>query len=208
MPDAEKFWDKTADKYSKSPIKNMAAYTETMDRTKAHLSGDDNALEIGCGTGSTALLLAGSVKHITATDISANMIEIANAKAVDQQIENVTFLKADVFDDVLKPEAFDAVLAFNVLHLMTNLPAQLQRVNALLRPGGWFISKSVCLAEHTQLWRIPIAIAKLVGIAPPVECLTFKALEEDISRAGFDIIETGVFSTSLPPSRFVVAKKI
>lgn len=208
MPDAEKFWDKTADKYSKSPIKNMAAYTKTMDRTKAHLSGEDGVLEIGCGTGSTALLLAGSVKHITATDISSNMIEIAKAKAVDQKIGNATFLKADVFDEALKSAAFDAVLAFNVLHLMEDLAAQLERINTLLRPGGCFISKSVCLAEHTRLWSIPIAIAKLVGIAPPVECLTFKALEETITHAGFEIVETDVFSTSLPPSRFVVANKV
>jgi len=59
MTHAAAFWDKRAKKYASSPIKNKQAYTETMDRTKAHLSIDDKVLEIGCGTGSTTLLLAG-----------------------------------------------------------------------------------------------------------------------------------------------------
>ena len=77
MPNDAKFWDKIAAKYAKSPIKNMEAYNQTMDRTKSHLAKDDSVLEVGCGTGSTALLLADSVQHITASDISANMIDIA-----------------------------------------------------------------------------------------------------------------------------------
>ncbi len=208
MPNAEKFWDKIADKYSKSPIKNMAAYTETLDRTKAHLAGDDSVLEIGCGTGSTALLLADSVKHIIASDLSSKMIAIAKAKAADQQIENATFKHAAAFDDGLTPGSFDAVLAYNVLHLLEDLPAQIRRINVLLRPGGRFISKTVCLAEHTRLWRAPVFVAKLLGIVPPIECFTFDALEGAISRAGFEIGETDVFSASFPPSRFIVAKKL
>ena len=207
MPNAEKFWDKMADKYSKSPIKNMAAYTKTVDSTKAHLLGQDSVLEIGCGTGSTALLLAGSVKLITASDISSNMIGIAKAKAATQRIENVAFVHADVFSDTFESGSFDAIVAFNVLHLLEDLPAQFRRINALLRPGGRFISKTVCLDEHTRLWRIPIVLAKMVGLAPPVECLTFGALEGAMSGAGFEIMETGEFSTSRPPSRFIVAKK-
>jgi len=91
MTNSGKFWDKHAKKYSKRPIKDMQSYNQTMDRTKSHLSKDDSVLEIGCGTGSTALLLAGSVQHITARDISGKMIDIANAKAKDQQIGNATF---------------------------------------------------------------------------------------------------------------------
>jgi len=207
MLKAEKFWDKTADKYSKSPIKNMAAYTETMDRTRARLSGGDNVLEIGCDTGSTALFLAGNVKDITASDVSGNMVGIAKGKAADQEIENATFLHADIFSETLKSGSFDTILAFNVLHLVEDFPTSLQRINALLRPGGRFISKSVCLAEHSRLWSIPIVLAKMVGIAPPVECITFGALEAAIAGAKFETIERGVFSKSPPPARFVVAKK-
>ena len=58
MRNAEKFWDKLAKKYAKRPIKNIQAYNETMEHTKSHLSAEDKVLEVGCGTGSSALLLA------------------------------------------------------------------------------------------------------------------------------------------------------
>lgn len=40
MSNAEKFWDKVAKKYAKTPIKNIQAYNETMEHTKNHLSYD------------------------------------------------------------------------------------------------------------------------------------------------------------------------
>jgi ubiquinone/menaquinone biosynthesis C-methylase UbiE len=54
---------------------------KTLDCTRKHLSASDNVLEVGCGTGTTALLLAPSVKQITASDISSRTIEIAREKA-------------------------------------------------------------------------------------------------------------------------------
>ncbi len=102
MPRADKLWDKVAAKYAKKPVKNMQAYTETIARTKVHLAQGDNVLEVGCGTGSTALLLAASVRQITATDISSNMIEIGRNKAKDQQVENVNFIQSTLFDPLCR----------------------------------------------------------------------------------------------------------
>ena len=206
MPDSAKFWDKRATKYAKSPIKNMTAYNQTMERTKAHLSQNDAVLEFGCGTGSTAILLAGSVKQITASDISANMIDIAKSKATDQQVGNIAFLKGTVFDDKLEEASFDVVLAYNLLHLLEDLPAAITRVNALLKPGGLFISKSVCMGGQGGFWRILLPIMQTFRLAPFVRFMTIDELENEITDAGFKIIETGNYPVS-PPSRFVVAKK-
>jgi ubiquinone/menaquinone biosynthesis C-methylase UbiE len=97
MPNAAKFWDKVANKYAATPIKDVQAYERTMDRTRTYLSKKDSVLEVGCGTGSTALLLAGSVNRITASDISSNMIDIARGKAKDQRVANVRFIQSDLF---------------------------------------------------------------------------------------------------------------
>lgn len=199
------FWDRIAEKYASSPIKNMAAYEKTMDRTRAYLSTDQEVLEVGCGTGSTALLLAPNVKHITATDISRRMIEIGEAKARDQQAANVTFRQAALPDESPAPESFDAILCYNTLHLVTDLPAVLRSLRSALKPGGVFISKTVCLAEQTRLWAIPIYLMRLIGKAPYVRMLTFDAVEKAIAADGFEIIETGVYPA--PFSRFVVARK-
>ena len=207
MPNSAKFWDKTAEKYSKSPIKNMDAYNQTMDRAKAHLSNEDSVLEIGCGTGSTALLLADSVKHITASDISANMIEIAQSKANDQGIKNTSFVQADVFSDTLAPGSFDVITAFNVLHLVEDFPAVVRRINALLKPGGLLISKTPCLAAQTRLWSIPLYILGKLRVVPCVNCLQFDKLEVTISGGGFQLTEVGQYPAS-SMSRFLVATKV
>jgi len=207
MPADASFWDRNAEKYSKSPIKNMDAYRETMDRTRAHLKPGDNVLEVGCGTGSTALLLAPKVKHITGSDISAKMIEIAQGKVVDDKPKNVDFLQCTPFDEQLKDRSYDAVMAFSFLHLVEDLPATLARIHALLKPGGLLISKTVCLAEQTRLWGVPIAVMRCFGLAPYVNLLTAHALESAITDARFKILETG-FYPARPPARFVVAKKM
>ena len=200
-----KFWDKVADKYAASPIKNMEAYEQTMERTRSYLSTDQEVLEVGCGTGSTALLLAPDVKHMTATDISKRMIEIGEGKARDQNVGNVTFRQASLPDETLAPESFDTILCYNTLHLVTDLPAVLRNLRGALKPGGVFISKTVCLAEQTRLWGIPIYLMRLIGKAPYVKLLTFDAVEQAIIAEGFEIIETGVYPA--PFSRFVVARK-
>lgn len=205
MPDSARFWDKRADKYSKSPVKDQENYDRTLDCTRRHLSPSDEVLEVGCGTGTTALLLAPSVKQITASDISSRMIEIAREKASTQKVENVRFDRGTLFDHALTKGSFDVVMAFNFLHLLEDIPGAVHRVKELLRPGGVFISKTICLAEQSRLWSLLVAVMRPLGFAPYVECLKVAELEDIITGAHFEIIETGLYPPS-PPSRFIVAR--
>jgi 2-polyprenyl-3-methyl-5-hydroxy-6-metoxy-1,4-benzoquinol methylase len=161
---------------------------------------------VGCGTGTTALLLAPSVKQIIASDISSRMIEIAKGKASTQKVENVRFDQATLFDEELGKGCFDVVLGFNLLHLLEDIPGAVHRVSELLKPSGLFISKTACLAEQSRLWGVVVAAMRLLGFAPYVKCLKIAELEGIITSAGFDIIEIGVFPPS-PPSRYIVARK-
>ena len=206
MRDAASFWDKAADGYARKPIKDVASYEKTLDRTRAQLDPSHRVLEIGCGTGSTALLLAPAVAHISARDISSRMIEIARGKAADQGVANVDFATGTLADLDFPDASFDVVLAFNLLHLLPDLPDALRRIAALLAPGGCFVSKSVCLAEQSRLWGWLLGVMKPLGLAPPVRCLTIAELEDAIRDAGFEIVETGLFPAS-PPARFVVARR-
>lgn len=204
MRSSEDFWDSNAKKYAKSPIKNMAAYEKTLERVRTYLSEGDTVLEVGCGTGSTALLLAGNVKQITGVDISSNMVGIASGKARDQRVENVSFVHGTAFDDTLQKGSFDVVMAFSFLHLQEDMPGTIRRIRELLKPGGLFISKTVCLREKTRLLGVLIYLMQKVGYAPFVESLSYGAIDEAIAAEGFEIIETGIYP---PPARFVVAKK-
>jgi ubiquinone/menaquinone biosynthesis C-methylase UbiE len=80
MADDARFWDRIARKYARSAIADQAGYERTLERTRALLGPGDRVLELGCGTGTTALRLAGGVQDYVATDLSAGMIAIAKEK--------------------------------------------------------------------------------------------------------------------------------
>lgn len=204
MADAT-FWDKAAKKYAASPIKDIPAYEATLDRTRHYLHADDHLLEIGCGTGTTALTLAASVRRITATDVSGKMLAIAESKQSDKGVRNVTFLQSEV----MKPLAdapFDAACAFSILHLVDDLPAALMHLHDQLKPGGYVISKTACLKDMS--WFIPpmIRLMKFLGKAPNVLLFSADELENAFETAGFEIVETGYFGKNTD-TRFVVARK-
>lgn len=208
MQEAAKFWDKTAAKYAKSPIADEKSYAYTLGRTQNYLSRDDRALEVGCGTGSTALLLAEHVQHMTASDISPNMIQIARQKAKDQAVHNITFTVADITANTTD-EAYDVVLAHNILHLLEDIPTTIRHLTSLLKPGGLFISKTVCLNNPSasfKYWLLKtiLPLMQMIGKAPHVSFLDKGTLEQLIRSAGFDLLETGDHPA---PSRYIVARK-
>lgn len=212
MQDALKFWDSAAEKYAKSPISDMDAYEYTLGRTRSYLRKDDHVLEVGCGTGSTALLLADSVAHITASDLSGNMIAIARNKAQQQGVENVDFVASDMFGPAIGKETYDVVMALNLIHLLEDTPAVMKRFGTLVKPGGYFISKTVCkpgrglpFKFRMMLWALPLM--QMFGMAPFVKFMEISELERHITEAGFKIMETGNHPVA-PPSRYVVAQKL
>ncbi len=216
MTPSARFWDKAARKYAAFPIRNQAAYEKTLARTLENLGPGDSVLELGCGTGTTALLLADHVASYLATDFAPNMIGIAGEKLAAERAAGsphagLSFLAADVFDERVRPAeayagGYDAVLAFNFFHLVDTPEDLLSRVRDLLKPGGLYISKTVCLKNRAWLFRPLIGFLRLIGKAPYVNMLSFHSLEQMIRDAGFEIIETGTYPE--PHSRFVVARKV
>lgn len=212
MQNKAKFWDDAAEKYAQSPIADMDSYNATLDRTRSYLTKTDRVLELGCGTGSTALLLAPHVSHITASDISSNMLEIAREKVQVDGISNTEFITADLFDEKLETTPYDSVLALNLLHLVNDLPAALHRINMLLKPGGTFISKTFCpsgerMTFKLSLMKMALPLAQMLGKAPYVNFMGISDLENAIISAGFKIVETGNYPAS-SPTRYIVAQKI
>lgn len=200
-----KFWDKLADKYSKLPVGDIAAYERTLLRTSAHLKLDDHMLELGCGTGTTALKLSDQVRHITATDISKGMLDIADRKKLEQGVTNVDFSQKSV-GDLPFGETYDVIFASSLLHLVDDLEDSLARIYASTEPNGLFISKTVCLKGQNFLFPILIPLMKLIGKAPDVAFITGDELEAAVKKAGFEIIESDDHNVK-PACRFIVARR-
>jgi len=89
--------------------------------------------DLGCGTGTLALLLAAEGYAVDGVDFSPEMIRLATEKP---PVGRVTFTKADADDPPLEPGAYDVVLCRHVLWAMPDPATTLQRWIALLGPGG------------------------------------------------------------------------
>jgi ubiquinone/menaquinone biosynthesis C-methylase UbiE len=182
-----KFWDKLAPRYSAQPVADESSYQKKLEITQTYFNADMAVLEIGCGTGSTAIAHAPYVKHILATDISSNMLEIAQAKADAQQLSNVSFQRSSV-DDLRAPGAsFDAVLALNILHLLENWDEALGKIYALLKPGGIFVSSTICMGDGLNLLRLILPVCGFLRLIPAVKTISRSQLEQSVVDAGFDI---------------------
>jgi ubiquinone/menaquinone biosynthesis C-methylase UbiE len=203
-----RFWDRAARKYAKDPIKDMAGYERTLDRTRQYLVGTSVVLEIGCGTGTTALRLAPHVSRILATDVSGEMVEIAREKATAQGCTNIEFSVATPHDASWPESAVDAVLALNVLHLIAGRGAALSSLHRTLKPGGLLITKTPCLSEMNPLIRLAVPVMRAIGKAPYVDFFTAAELEREIEAAGYTIVERARHgSKGKDPRIFIVAQK-
>lgn len=201
------FWDKAAPKYATSAISDIEGYRATLARTIAHLKSTDRVLEIGCGTASTALELAGHVAHITATDISPAMIEIAHQSITNAGVDNIT-LAAHPADDpaMFTGGPFDVVLALNLLHLLPNQAEVLARVHASLKPGGLFISKTACLGER-WFFKPLVSVMTMVGKAPYVTHQRVAGLRSAIKQTGFEVVDD-LTQPGTPPRLYMIGRRV
>ena len=187
MDQSAKFWDKIAERYSKQPIADEAAYQKKLRVTRKYFRPDMEVLEFGCGTGSTAITHAPCVKHIQAIDISSKMIEIAQGKADAENIENVTFKCSAINEFSVPDQTLDAVLGLSILHLLNNKEEVIARVHKMLKPGGIFVTSTMCIGGAMKLLKIVAPIGKFLGLMPLVEFFTTRELEDSLTDAGFEI---------------------
>jgi len=203
MTDAS-FWDKAAKKYAKDPINDMAAYAETRDRMREVLQPHHRVLELGCGTGSTALELADRVERYIGTDVSPKMIEIAQSKQSGATPAQLSFAVYDVAS--LPPGSRDVILALNVLHLLPDLEEVLNQIFKMLPSGGLLIAKTALLKDGA--WFVPwiIPVMRAIGKAPYVRVLTGAELLFMQRNVGFNVTET-LTQDGIAPRMFTIARK-
>lgn len=204
-----RFWDRTSQKYAKGAIADQEGYERTLNRTRSVLGANDRVLELGCGTGTTALRLSGDVKSYLATDFSASMIALAEQKRIAAPAPALEFRTATAEALELETGQFNAILGFNYLHLVRDLPGTLRRIHTLLAADGLFISKTPCLGDMNPLIRLVLLPAmRAIGKAPYAGGFSTVDLTRYISFAGFDILATESHSTKSHDNRpYIVARK-
>lgn len=130
-----------------------ASHKRNHDEWKSVFSaalGEDarTAIDLGCGTGACALMLAELGHHVTAVDGSEGMLSHARQDADDRGL-TVDFVHSSMDDADLADESADIVTLRNVLWTLENPTDALALAEHILRPGGqvfvsdglWFLHR-------------------------------------------------------------------
>ncbi len=205
MDQSTNYLDKIAESYSKKPVADEAAYQKKLKVTRQYFDPDMVVLEIGCGTGSTAITHAPYVKHIQAIDLSSKMIEIAQGKADAENVENVVFERSTIDELNVRDQTLDAVLGLSILHLLENKEEVIAKVHKMLKPSGIFVTSTTCLGDSMRFFKYISPIGKFLGLMPLLKVFTTKELESSLTNAGFEIDYQ--WQPSKGKAVFIVAKK-
>jgi ubiquinone/menaquinone biosynthesis C-methylase UbiE len=169
----------------------------------AELRPGDRVLDIAAGTGDQSLLaarLVGPGGSVLATDISAEMLDIA-ARVVQQEgLTNLTTRVMDAEQLDLQDNAFDAVICRLGLMLIPNLQQALREIQRVLKPGGKLAALIWSVPENNPLFSLPLAIASKYArgasshLPNPLAFSDSLVFERELTEAGF----SGVTTRALP----------
>lgn len=96
-----------------------------------------DVLDVGCGTGENALVLAERGHDVVGVDTAAGAIERARAKARQRSVD-VEFLVHDAYDLAALGRRFDTIVDSGLFHVLVrdDPEAFAASLRAVLRPGG------------------------------------------------------------------------
>lgn len=201
-----RFWDRIAKRYARKAVPDQATYATKLEKTDSYLQPDDRVLEVGCGTGTTALHHAPRAGRILATDISAKMIDIAREKAKVAGINNVRFEVSSIDDLEATPGQYDVILAHSILHLVADVPRTLRQLHLLLKPGGLLISNTQCIGDSAAWLGWVAPLGRVLGVLPRVNVFREREFLQWIGDSGFDVEE--IWQPKPKASHYIVARAV
>ncbi|WP_420587068.1 class I SAM-dependent methyltransferase [Ruegeria sp.] len=140
---------------------------------RAGLSDGMKVLDIGCGTGASALAAAervGASGEILGVDISDPFLARAKDRADQLNARNVRFHKADAQIEPFEDGAFDAVISRFGVMFFEDPTAALTNIGRALKPGGTLTFAAWGGLSDNPWFRVPhIAATKRLGQPPKVD---------------------------------------
>ena len=132
------FWNRVAGVYDIFVnVINGKTHKALRQIVSALIQPEDSVLECACGTGLLSAVIAPRCKTLTATDFAPKMLKRAEKNCA--AFTNVTFRQADILSLDFPDNAFDKVVAGNVIHLLDEPLKALKELNRVCRPGGTLI---------------------------------------------------------------------
>ncbi len=201
-----RFWDRFADYYDSFINKVFRkTYKAILENIESDLNLNHNALEIGTGTGIIPFSIYSKVSSIVATDISPEMVRVANQKLIKSKIKNVDFQIQDSYNLTFPDKSFDIVIASNLFHILYEPEKPINEVKRVMKDNGIFIAPTICAGENTKSKIISSVIGSLSGFKV-VNKWSINEFKDMLINSGFIITRTVIIQGRFPLA-YIVMKK-
>ena len=160
-------------------------------------------LDIATGIGEpaiTAAKIVGKGGHVTATDISAEMLAIAEERARSLGLHEIMDFKQSDAEklELGTNQAFDSILCRWGLMFLPNLDNALSNIQRLLVPGGKLAAAVWSEPSKVPFISMPINTARQVlqaplppqGVPGPFSLADIDSLKKSLAKAGFAEIQS------------------
>lgn len=137
--DVERYWDSQASRFDEEPDHGLrdpdvrACWRDLL--LSALPPAPARVADLGCGTGTIAVLLAGEGYDVHGVDLSGAMVAAARTKAAKAGV-TARLQQGDAAVPPWEPSSFDVVFARHVLWTLPDPEAAVGRWARLLRPDG------------------------------------------------------------------------
>ena len=131
-------YNAAADHFDDTPLAFWSRYGQrTVDRLG--LTAGDIVLDVGCGSGASAIPAAqsvGPVGQVIGVDLSERLLELGRDKAARSGLRNVEFLAGDMESLGYKDGQFDAVISVFSIFFIPDMERQVAELWRMVQPGG------------------------------------------------------------------------
>jgi ubiquinone/menaquinone biosynthesis C-methylase UbiE len=179
-------------------------YERLVSRIVADVGNAEKVPDVATGTGVVAFELSRTVASIEATDLSAEMIHVAQEKAARKDMKGVRFSVQDACRLDFPNETFDAVVICNSLHVMPNPGKALKEACRVLKGDGRLVAPTACLGETEESREKSKEMADR-GFAA-YHLFSAQSLCETVESCGFRVLDRGPMAYRMP-MEYVLARK-
>ncbi len=129
-------FDSVSDGYDNETMRFFPASSRHLAKFVG-LRGDEEVLDVACGTGNASLAIAPMLSRgrITAVDFSSGMLAQARRKAADAKLANIEFREGDMQTLDFRDRFDVAVCAFGIF-FVSDMETQLAHIASTVKPGG------------------------------------------------------------------------